>query len=341
MAEQTQNHNLALAELTTCRAALEIEVLDLQEAVGAAEASVQSVVEESTRQLAATEAGAASAEEAVHQSAHDAREAASCFEERATAAEERATQAHAELQELQRAQGEQAEARTNLESHKHMIRTLQQRLAELESQSQGERLEADRRFSDLQRKHDELQHNLSSSGKKELTTIGAESRAESERLQSSNSQNVARDASGDPHGGSGGQGTHVVDDQIAVLEKRCQSLQRKLNTRPIVYQAPVEDLENPTSAPATSTSFVSVLRETVEAPLRSFTRRLLKRDSWLFVFYVHLFFLYMVVASCLGSTSLAGNGSIDCVNLRMTQWEPTAMAQPLAAITSTPRPAAR
>lgn len=279
------------------------------------------------------------AEEAFHQSAHNAREAASCFEERATAAEERATQAHAELEELQRAQGEQAEARTNLDSHKHMIRTLQQRIADLESQSQGERLEADRRCSDLQRKHDELQHNLSSSGRNELTTISAGNRTENEQLQSSNSENAAQYANGDHHGGSGGQGTHVVDDQIAVLEKRCQSLQRKLNTRPIVYQAPVDDLENPTSAPATS--FVSVLRETVEVPLRSFTRRLLKRDSWLFVFYVHLFFLYMVVATCLGSTSLAGNGSIDCVNLRMAQWEPTAMAQPLAAITSTIEPAAR
>jgi len=213
-----------------------------------------------------------------------------------------------------------------------MIKTLQQRLAELESQSQAERTEADRRYSELHRKCEELQQRFGSSGGNDLAT--------GESLQNHNPENEAQSANDGAlgqHSENASREPPVVNDHIAELERRCQTLQRKLNTRPIVYQAPAEDLENP-SAP--STSLASVFKEMVEAPLRSFTRRLLKRDAWLFVFYIHLFFLYMVVASFLGSTSLAGNGSIDCVNLRMTQWEPTAMAQPLAAITTTLGPAA-
>lgn len=319
LAEQARDHEAAFTALTDCRASLESEALDLKEAVSVAEANAQTVAEESARRLAASEASAASSAEEAHQRTREALESENRFAERASAADERATEARVEVEELRREQGEREAARTNLESHKQMIKTLQQRLAELESQSQGERSEADRRYSELHRKYEELQQRLGRSRGDELATI-IESRTGGESLQSGNPEIAAQSSSDGDH--------------IAELERRCQILQRKLNTRPIVYQATAEDLESPTSS-ASSTSLTSVFKEMVEAPLRSFTRRLLKRDAWLFVFYIHLLFLYMVVASFLGSTSLAGNGSIDCVNLRMTQWEPTAMAQPLAAITTT------
>merc|ERR1712125_250778 len=132
------------------------------------------------------------------------------------------------------------------------------------------------------------QERLGSSGRNELAT--------GESIQNRNPENASQSAndgaSSRRHENAGREETPMVDDHIAELERRCQTLQRKLNTRPIVYQAPAEDLENPTSAP--STSLASVFKEMVEAPLRSFTRRLLKRDAWLFVFYIHLFFLYMI-----------------------------------------------
>lgn len=99
---------------------------------------------------------------------------------------------------------------------------------------------------------------------------------------------------------------------IHVLEQQCSTLQRKLNARPIVYQAPPK--ERP-SRHRSSGGILGVLRDIVEQLLRSFTERLLKRDAFLWVFYAHLLVLYAIAASCYAQTGGVSSSTLD-VNLR-------------------------
>lgn len=108
------------------------------------------------------------------------------------------------------------------------------------------------------------------------------------------------------------QDVSELQAHIHVLEQQCSTLQRKLNARPIVYQAPPKQRPN---RQRSSGGIVGVLRDIVEQLLRSFTERLLKRDAFLWVFYAHLLVLYAIAASCYAQTGGVSSSTLD-VNLR-------------------------
>jgi len=94
-------------------------------------------------------------------------------------------------------------------------------------------------------------------------------------------------------------------ERLQYLEARCCTLQNKLSARPIVYQSPV--------ARKGTARLPRVVRDgwwgiadtflvIAETALRNFTDQLLRRDAWLWVFYVHLLILYAIAASCYYST---------------------------------------
>merc|ERR1712187_248741 len=96
-----------------------------------------------------------------------------------------------------------------------------------------------------------------------------------------------------------------------------------LNARPIISRNPVDITCNPLMLEGgTSNAGLAVdsssLRARVEAPLRSFTQRLLKRDTWLLVFYSHLVVLYAISALWLASG--ASSAAPDCLDMHMKQW---------------------
>merc|ERR550534_1807802 len=109
-----------------------------------------------------------------------------------------------------------------------------------------------------------------------------------------------------PRGGS--EDMLALYGRIDLLERRCSTLQSKLNARPVVFQNPqgseMDDAELPGAArrPSWELSVVSVagpragalavaVYTAIDESLRRFTRRLLKRDAWLWMFYAHLVLL--------------------------------------------------
>ncbi|CAJ1395192.1 unnamed protein product [Effrenium voratum] len=90
--------------------------------------------------------------------------------------------------------------------------------------------------------------------------------------------------------------------RIHVLETQCATLQKRLNSRPIVYQTR-EAAPGRATRGAGSAGLLGLARDIVEQLLRNFTERLLKRDAFLWVFYAHLLILYAIAASCYAQTS--------------------------------------
>lgn len=56
-----------------------------------------------------------------------------------------------------------------------------------------------------------------------------------------------------------------------------------------------------------------------DSALRNFTRRLLKHDMFLWLFYAHLLVLYTISASCYAQTTSDPVGPVDELNARMTR----------------------
>lgn len=81
-------------------------------------------------------------------------------------------------------------------------------------------------------------------------------------------------------------------ERVQQLERRCCLLQKKLNQRPIVFQAPVRSV-----ADGDPEGGVLQLYGAPDRLLRAFTQRLLKRGSWLRAFYAHILVLYAIAAS--------------------------------------------
>merc|ERR1711879_711575 len=99
-------------------------------------------------------------------------------------------------------------------------------------------------------------------------------------------------------------------------------LQKKLKSRPIIFQASNGDpnnlhvLEGGTDGTHASTGILSACRRRLEQPFRSFTQRLLKQDTWLLVFYAHLFVLYVVFASCIANSRPSTGSTPECMRMR-------------------------
>merc|ERR1712217_262277 len=122
-------------------------------------------------------------------------------------------------------------------------------------------------------------------------------------------------------------------DRINLLERRCCTLQKKLNARPAAINS-IGDLDSDSSSqtrpvwepwltskigPRTS-EFVVLFYTIVDAMLQSFTRRLLQQEMWRWVFYGHLLVLYTFSASFYAQAETADLGNpVDKINVRMAK----------------------
>jgi len=134
--------------------------------------------------------------------------------------------------------------------------------------------------------------------------------------------------------------TMAMYERIDMLERRVVSLQKKLNSRPVVFQNPVGgDAElgvNPLRhRPSWELSIVSIagpragaiavmIYLTIDTALRNFTKRLLKQDAWLWVFYTHLLVLYMISAASFTEVQPLSDGSTVDISLKQGSSIPSA-----------------
>jgi len=277
---------------------------------------------------------------------------------------------------------EASEARSSCESHKKLIHALQQSMAEQKQQ-------ADLELSEARRQLSETPMRSLSAGSRKLTNdsfkfsqasvheeeeeeepvqeasvghppekvevapdvLGHLSDTLLDHLESAEVASARRPSKGSaPPEAAGHEEVAQLWDRINYLEKRCRTLQKKLDARPIIYQAPtgygplnLEAAENGAEGKATwepwlrevtgpvarrlhlpqgseqrVASVAALLCQAIEVPLRNFTQRLLRRDRWLWVFYVHLLVLYAIAASCIARSSNPVSPA-ECVDTRLHQ----------------------
>merc|ERR1719326_659557 len=123
-------------------------------------------------------------------------------------------------------------------------------------------------------------------------------------------------------------------DRINLLERRCCYLQGKVNVRPLAKVNPNADLsvesgivERPdweawlaSKIGAKGADLVVFMYCFMDAWLRKFTQRLLRRDMWLWVFYAHLLVLYTIAGSCYAETWFsAEEAPVDAINAEMSK----------------------
>jgi len=167
----------------------------------------------------------------------------------------------------------------------------------------------DRQVCDLQRRIEELETEKG----EETTKIPPKSEDGNEESveKEGEAEEEAAAATPSPISGIAPGSFDTIEDvqelhaRIHVLENQCSTLQKKLNARPIVYQAP-STRRRPASL-VRSTGLVGVLREIGEQLLRNFTEQLLARDAFLWVFYGHLCVLYVIAASCYAQTGVTSH----------------------------------
>lgn len=344
LAYRSEEHETAVAALTSHRGSLEHAIATLEDERSAAEARAQARAEEMALRHRDAEARAAELGALAEQEALNARAAL----ERATSVGERVAAVEAELREEQLRASELAQAqekmetvRTNVETYRQMIRILQQRLADQERQSENEREEW--KQEQLRREQTQSKPDVREARGPELARRGdGEAEGATKPLEASavvGESDTRREVHGGPPENEAIAGTSVLHERIAVLQKTCEAQQKKLNMRPIVFQASQEDLEDAFQGGASgaaashSESLIMAVRRRVEATLRSFTRRLLKRDAWLLVFYAHLLVLYTLVAFSQANNTPVGG---DCVtDLTLKQGEPLLPAA-VAAVAGQP-----
>lgn len=294
----------------------------------------------------------------------------------------------AELKEARQQLSEQAaDATASCESHKQLIRALQQSMAEQSQQAEAELAEL-RRLADatptiqralssstpqrkssagewralLEEEDNEpdgkvdspsatpADHN--STTKPEEQVVGDVTDSLLEQLESTSALGSGRlpKGAGAPET-AGHEEVAQLWDRINYLEKRCRNFQKKLDARPIIYQAPtgtgplnlesgssgasagkpnwepwLRDVTGPVARrlnlPQGSEQRVAAVAapfcQAIEAPLRSFTQRLLRQDRWLWVFYAHLLVLYAIAASCIARNSNPVSPA-ECVDTRLKQ----------------------
>eukprot|EP00927_Polykrikos_kofoidii_P077730 TRINITY_DN74647_c0_g1_i1.p1 TRINITY_DN74647_c0_g1~~TRINITY_DN74647_c0_g1_i1.p1 ORF type:complete len:777 (-),score=214.89 TRINITY_DN74647_c0_g1_i1:41-2329(-) len=119
----------------------------------------------------------------------------------------------------------------------------------------------------------------------------------------------------------------MLYNRIDALERRCVTLQKKLNARPVVSSHSSSfDMEagglqrrpawadRVTSVAGPRAGELAVICYTVpRTALRFFLEQLLKRDIWLVAFFVHLLVLYTIAASCYAQSAL--DPSIPTANI--------------------------
>eukprot|EP00435_Cladocopium_sp_Y103_P070535 s244_g35.t1 len=383
------------------REAFRSQLHTLKEELNSAHCSESSAEAELRAALQATQR---SATEAEMQAKQMAAELASCREEvqqaslRANAAEERFAKSEAEAAQWKEVEkslkDEVLEARSTCESHKQLIRALQQSMAEQKQQADSEAEDLRRQLSEttplrtvsagsrkltcdsfklsqasVQEEEQEEEEEEEAEApaaeeeapvaqvqpdKTEVTAdvLGHLSDTLLDHLESAADPGSARRPSkgSAPPEAAGHEEVAQLWDRINYLEKRCRTLQKKLDARPIIYQAPTgygplnleagnevaggsatwepwlrevtgpvaRRLHLPQGSEQRVASVAAPLCQAIEVPLRNFTQRLLRRDRWLYIFYVHLLVLYAIAASCIARSSNPVSPA-ECVDTRLHQ----------------------
>jgi len=247
----------------------------------AAENELQAQAEAADEAKEAHESELASARQALHA---QRQEAAQQSEEQKSLTEE-----------LKRLQEESKAAEESAESLRQLLRALQQKTAEQEQ-------EAQLREEDLQR----------------LKEAACSSQPEAPKLVPS----VPADSPGaGDAGGTADAAEEVIflRDRISDLERQNDDLRTKLEEPPtadqgvaqkVVPEGPVRRTaraDGNTSSPQSEANGTLSLQKRLvlqtEEVLLTFTKRLMRRDAWLWLFYAHLLVLYTMVAICMAHSS--------------------------------------
>eukprot|EP00927_Polykrikos_kofoidii_P035753 TRINITY_DN30292_c0_g1_i1.p1 TRINITY_DN30292_c0_g1~~TRINITY_DN30292_c0_g1_i1.p1 ORF type:complete len:1377 (-),score=390.87 TRINITY_DN30292_c0_g1_i1:83-4087(-) len=276
------------------------------------------------------------------------------------------------LAEAERCRVEAEAARSDAEKHKQLMRLLQQRLAEQERDAQKkqqellaeitkarEELDASRQEASEAKRQLVIQAmsiasmdgvtNVADKTEVPPIVVGAEGAANGcvgimadgsfgspsptdEEGEVGATAVGARGIAASAPERAGHEEVPVLYERIALLEKRCVGLQRKLNARPIVFQeGKTSDPETGGGGSASMADLVAVgtrgdvrgvtkvLKRRLEMALRGFTQRLLKRDAWLLLFYAHLFVLYAIAGSCFAATSPTTGLASDHLEIHMRE----------------------
>ncbi|CAK9019185.1 unnamed protein product [Durusdinium trenchii] len=301
---------------------------------------------------------------------------------RAEAAEEELARLKADALNFHEAEKElrekAQEAQSSCDSHKQLIRALQQSMAEQKQEVDQEleslrkqlaettpvrtlsgssrtllREEADLpedQDPEIKEEDEEVSKASKEPEKMELEVEGdAEASSLLDQLDSLASTPGVRAKNSAVPEAAGHEEVAQLWDRINYLERRCRTLQKKLDARPIIYQAPTgygplnleaggevigrvswepwlqevtgsvaRRLHLPQGSEHRVASVAAPLCQAIEVPLRNFTQRLLRRDRWFWVFYVHLLLLYAIAASCIARSSNPVSPA-ECVDARLHQ----------------------
>lgn len=255
-------------------------------------------------------------------------------------------------------QEEVTSTRAVAESHKHLVHALRQRLAEQELKAEARIEELQHRVNDLHRAPSEGRVDMSylrnvsieleepgSVGNLEASLIGCvESTEVTPALATDDGGRRCQSAPSPPEA-AGLEEMDALYQRIAYLEKRCNNLQNKVKSRPIIFQAAREmhgsdplGLEMGTDRRPTWERWVACvgspvarcfalppgwercvgdavegLRRKLEHRLEDCAQRLLKNKCMLRMFIFHLLVLYTIAALCLST----GSAPAECLEGRM------------------------
>jgi len=331
----------AFEALTRHENALYAEVAQLRVEAKAAQAEALAAVDDRSSRRADVEQVLVAARAQADQLADEVRSAT----ERASSAERQLSASEAELETLRtEATAESAKLCADAEhaaaeavQHKQLIRVMQQSFGEQEKKSAQELEMRDelhqRALEELQqalaearRMHAAPHADTSSADHRKKPLIDSSNSCKNSNdvdLESMHATSAAGRVSAAPED-AGREEVHALYTQMALLEKRCSTLQKKLNARPIVFSATGGDnplhLESAGGSASTGCgggrgASLKALRLCIERPLRIFTQRLLRHDAWLLIFYTHLLVLYAIAASWFATVTPGGQDNVD-INLR-------------------------
>eukprot|EP00929_Paragymnodinium_shiwhaense_P014012 TRINITY_DN121875_c0_g1_i1.p1 TRINITY_DN121875_c0_g1~~TRINITY_DN121875_c0_g1_i1.p1 ORF type:complete len:687 (-),score=173.68 TRINITY_DN121875_c0_g1_i1:52-2112(-) len=287
---------------------MEEEVVRLRSELSQLKVATQERLREADEQAKDTEAKLSNLRDEASERSRECRQA----QARARSAEEQAAVAGREIRRLTSAHT--AELQQTEDRYEQMLRDLRQTL-----------LGQEERVADLRRKNGELEGRLEAAGGgdgRQASRGQDDSDSDAEPAERSSKVEAGPDISlgNDQRTNEEGVATRgapkfddaersALQEQIASLENRCCALQKKLNSRPIVYtrpsqQAPQAQFQPPpwdawlrSTAGSRVADLALITYEMPEKALRKLTERLLGRRAWLWVFYMHILLLYTIAAS--------------------------------------------
>jgi len=226
-------------------------------------------------------------------------------------------QAHeAELELLREEEQKRAEA------HAQRVKELEERLEAQQQQAAEE----------LQRQQEELQRSKEALVEAQVTAEAAALEARAARMEAKSTAEPNGDIMDDqllrveevamPVAKANSGEVLGLQKRIDLLENRCASLQRRLQSQESVMSTaplrPSWELKLAAVAGPYVTAVVVTIHRLALGMLRGFLEKLLKSEAWLWVFYAHLLVLYAIAASSSWQTTAdAGRGAVDSLNAQL------------------------